>query len=289
MFKILDRYLTKEILLPFFMALVVFTFILEIPPILLQGEKLIEKGVAWPIVIRILLTLLPQALSVTVPIALLVGILVGLGRFSGDREFVALQACGVSLFRLLRPITLLAALTFGATIYETIWALPDANQTFRELTFGVVAARAEGDVKPRVFFEDFPNLVLYVRDIAKGGGWRDVFLADTTDPDRTTVYFAKEGRLVANREQRTVVLELKGATRHTTSLREPDAYEGAEYASVLLNLDADRVFPRITPAKGVTEMSSPAYFKTDLQISLDGEPFKTLGRIIYEKQLPDSK
>jgi hypothetical protein len=33
-------------------------------------------------------------------------------------------------------------------------------------------------------------------------GWRDVFLADTTDPRQTTVYFAKEGRLVVNRDQR---------------------------------------------------------------------------------------
>jgi hypothetical protein len=41
--------------------------------------------------------------------------------------------------------------------------------------------------------------------------------------------------------------------------------------------------------KGVSEMSSPAYFKTDLQISTDGAPFKTFGRVTYEKQLPDSK
>jgi hypothetical protein len=41
--------------------------------------------------------------------------------------------------------------------------------------------------------------------------------------------------------------------------------------------------------KGVSEMSSPAYFKTDLQISTDGSPFKTFGRVTYEKQLPDGK
>ena len=57
---------------------------------------------------RVLLTLLPQALGVTIPMALLLGILIGLGRLSADREFVALQACGVSIFRLLRPIALLA-------------------------------------------------------------------------------------------------------------------------------------------------------------------------------------
>ena len=56
----------------------------------------------------LLVTLLPQALSLTIPMALLLGILIGFGRLSADREFVAMQACGVSLFRLLRPVALLA-------------------------------------------------------------------------------------------------------------------------------------------------------------------------------------
>ena len=49
-----------------------------------------------------------------------------------------------------------------------IVAVPDANQTFRELTFKVVSTRAESEVRPRVFFEDFPNLVLYVREVTPG-------------------------------------------------------------------------------------------------------------------------
>ena len=51
-----------------------------------------------------LLTLIPQALGLTIPMALLVGLLIGLGRMSGDREAVALLACGVSPYRLLRPV-----------------------------------------------------------------------------------------------------------------------------------------------------------------------------------------
>src|SRR5262245_27241264 len=180
MFKILDRYVVREVLLPFFLSLVVITFLLEMPPILDQGEKLIEKGVEWSVVVRVLATLLPQALGVTIPISLLLGILIGLGRLSADREFVALQACGISIFRMLRPVALLAVLAFAATLYVMVVALPNANQTFREITFGVVAARAEGDVKPRAFFEDFPGRVIYVRDMAPSGGWRDVFLADST-------------------------------------------------------------------------------------------------------------
>src|SRR5256885_11683947 len=120
MFRILDRYVLREVLLPFFLWLLVITFILEMPPILDQGEKLIEKGVEWSIIVRVLATLLPQALGVTIPISLLLGILIGLGRLSADREFVALQACGVSIFRILRPVALLAVLACGATGYVMI-------------------------------------------------------------------------------------------------------------------------------------------------------------------------
>lgn len=254
MLKILDRYLIREILVPLALALVVFTFILLIPPILREGESLIAKGVPLGIVAHAVLTLLPQALSLTVPMALLVGILVGLGRLSTDREFVALQACGVSLFRLLRPIVLIAVLATAATAYETIVALPDANQTFREITFGVVADRIESNVKPRVFFEDFPNRVIYVRDLPAAGGWRDVFLADATRADQTSVYLAREGRIVVDRTERSVVLQLSNGTRHTTYANKPDEYEGTAFASVTLSLEPETVFPR-PPAKGVPEMT----------------------------------
>src|SRR5262249_4633334 len=161
-----------------------------LPPIMQSLAQLIAKGVAWTVIVRVLLTLVPQALSVTIPMALLYGVLFGLGRWSADREFVAMQACGISAFRILRPILLIAVLATAATAYETIVPLPDANQTFRQVTFNIVASGAESDIKPRVFYQSFPNRVLYAHDILKVGGWRDVFLADSQRPDETTVYVA---------------------------------------------------------------------------------------------------
>jgi lipopolysaccharide export system permease protein len=155
--------------------------------------------------------------------ALLYGILLGLGRLSGDREFVALQACGVGVFRIFRPIALVAVLACAATAYETIVALPDANQTFREITFNIIASGAESDIRPRVFFTSFPDRVLYVRDIQPASGWRDVFLADATQPEHTTVFVAKTGRLLIDREKRTVELVLENGTQHTTSRDHPSS------------------------------------------------------------------
>ncbi|HEY2908505.1 MAG TPA: LptF/LptG family permease [Vicinamibacterales bacterium] len=254
MLKLLDRYLIREVLLPFFIVLVVLSFLLEIPVILQQGEKLIEKGVEWHIVAHVLLTLLPQALALTIPCAVLVGILVAFGRVSADREFVAMQACGISIFRLLRPIALFSALATAATLYVTIVALPDANQSFREITFNVVASQAESDIKPRVFYTAFPNRVLFVRDQSPTG-WKDVFLADATRPDQTTVYFASEGRLLVDRGKRTVQLALTGGTSHTTFIAKPDEYEGKAFDSLVLTMDPQAVFPRVELMKGDPEMT----------------------------------
>ena len=109
-----------------------------------------------------------------------------------------------------------------------IVALPAANQTFREIVYGVVSARAENDIKPRVFFEDFPNRVLYVaRHAAGGGGWRDVFLADTTQPGSADhLHGAAPAGWSSTATKRTVELVLEDGTRHTTNLHGPDEVRG---------------------------------------------------------------
>src|SRR4029078_12872675 len=77
--KILDRYLVRAIVPPMLLALVALTFVLMMPPMLQSAERLIAKGVSWPVILRVMLTLVPQALSVTIPMALLYGILFGPG------------------------------------------------------------------------------------------------------------------------------------------------------------------------------------------------------------------
>src|SRR5215216_4376485 len=104
--NIIDRYVIRQVLLPFCIGLLVFTFLLIIPFIIENAETLIAKGVATSVVIRMMATLIPQALALTIPMSLLLGLLVAFGRLSADREFVAMRACGVSLARLLRPVGL---------------------------------------------------------------------------------------------------------------------------------------------------------------------------------------
>lgn len=255
--KTLDRYIIREVLPPCAIALLVFTFILIIPFIIELAEQMIAKGVPWPTLLRLMVTLLPSALALTIPMALLIGILVAFGRLSADREIVVLLACGISPYRLLRPLAVLAVAAWAACSWVMLRAMPDANQAFREMTLQIVADRAEGEVRPRVFFEDFPGLVLYVRDIPQTGGWQQVLAADTKDPSQPVLFLAETGRMLVDREARTIQMVLEHGARHTTSAQHPEQYEVLRFERMVVSLDPESVFPRTGPARGEREMSIP--------------------------------
>ncbi len=254
MLTLIDRYLIRSIIPPFLIALLVFTFAQLVPFLVRLVEPLISKGVPTLVILKAMAMLVPMALAVTIPMSLLVALLVGLGRLSGDREWVALQSCGVSVFQLIRPVAFVSVLAWAATSWVMIWGVPSANQMFREIQFGIAAQRAESEVRPRVFFEEFPKTVLYVRDLPEDGlGWQDVFLADTKDPEAPVVYLAKRGRLVLNRDRQTAELVLSDGTQHQSVASAPENYNVARFEQLTLALDPGSMFQSEGPAKGDNE------------------------------------
>src|SRR4029453_5051490 len=271
MLRKIDRYVIRETVPPFLLSLVIFTFLLEIPPIMRDLEMLVAKGVSWQVAGRIMLTLIPQALGLTIPMALLTGLLIGLGRLSGDRETVALLACGVSPHRLLRPVMLMAAVCAAATTYVMVKAIPDANQTFREITFEIIAKQAENDVRPRVFFENFPGWVVYARDEPPDHvGWKEVLVANTSKPESTELFLAARGRLVLNRAERRVDLVLTHGPRYSTG--KPGETRTYRFPGDLtIGLNPESVFQKAELPRGLTEKTI-AELRHDMQGKLAGHP-----------------
>ena len=255
LFGITGRYILREVIPPFCLAQVVFTFLLMLDPITKRGEELIGVGVGFGDVLQILVTLVPYSLGFTLPLALLIGVLMGLGRLSGDREMVALQACGISVFRVLAPLLLLAAAVAAVDCYLLAKAAPTAHQRFREIVFRVSANRAEGEVKPRVFQVDrFPETVLYVREVAPDG-WKDVFLADVSRPEQPDVYIAERGRVAVDAERRTVAVALRQGERHRVDPAVPGAYEVHDFEELTIQLDAPSGFAEGGSGRELKEMS----------------------------------
>ena len=254
--RIIDRYVIREVIPPFLIGLLVFTFVLIIPFIIDIAEQMIAKNVPAITILRLTATLLPQALALTIPMALLIGLLVGLGRLSADREVVVMMACGISPYRLLQPVLVFSVICWGLTSWVMLKAMPDGNQRYREITQEIVMERAEGEVRPRVFFEDFPNLVLYVHEVPLDGkGWLDVMAADTSNATAPVIYLARRGRMVIDREAQTIHMVLEDGAKHATQLDDPTAYEVLKFESTIIALDPTTVFPRTGPARGEREMS----------------------------------
>jgi LPS export ABC transporter permease LptG/LPS export ABC transporter permease LptF len=266
--RIIDRYVIREVLLPFVIALLVFTFILIVPSMMQYAEQFIAKGVATTVVLRAMATLLPSSLALSIPSALLIALLIAFGRLSADREFVAMQACGVSVTRLLWPVGILSIVGWASTSYVMIEALPDANQAFRQIAFNVLAERAEGEVKPRIFFTEFPDLVIYVRDVPPEGGWNDVFMADNTPGRPQAIYLVKHGRVVLDPKRRTVEMVLEDGTRHVANA--DGTYQVVKFARQVVSVNPEVVFPRGGPTKGDPEMTIAELRQRAAQLERDG-------------------
>jgi LPS export ABC transporter permease LptG/LPS export ABC transporter permease LptF len=255
---VLDRYIIRETVIPFLLALAVYTFVLAVDPMLQKAQMLLAKGVPLQTVGFLLLTLLPQALGITIPMAFLTGLLMALGRMSGDRESVALLACGVSPARLIRPVLILGCLVGGLDLYVMVRAVPDGNLAFVEATWKLLTQQSESDIKPRVFFERFPGLVLYVNDPRPGGGWQGVLVAETARPGEQmvapTMTLAETGNLVIDNEQRLVRLVLTQATRYSPGESGSRVYSTSRQDSISLSVSPESVFGAPQLGRGLPEM-----------------------------------
>ncbi len=187
MFRFIDRYLVKEIVPYILLALLVLTAIIFAHEASRFSELLViasRNGLPMDALVRVMSALLPGILVFTLPISLLVGTLVGLGRLSGDSEIVALGASGVSRTRMLRPVILIATVIAGVMLYGTFNVLPRSFQNLTDLKAnqGLIFQTLTTQIKSGVFEESLPKKVLYVEDVDRSQNvWHNILLADLDD------------------------------------------------------------------------------------------------------------
>jgi LPS export ABC transporter permease LptG/LPS export ABC transporter permease LptF len=178
--RLLDRYVVREVVSHATLSLVVFTFVFFVPRLVQLMELIVRHAGSTGSVALLFVCALPPVLGFTLPMAVLVGVLIGLGRLSADSEIVALHASGVSLRRLLVPIGVVAMAASAGTLLTTCWLSPASLRAVRRLEVQLLSSQARFSVEPRVFDERFPRFVLYVQDVgAAATRWRGVFLASS--------------------------------------------------------------------------------------------------------------
>lgn len=223
--RLLDRYICREVVSHAALGLAVFTFVFFIPQLVRLMELIVRHSAGTGTIALLFLCTLPPVLTFTLPMAVLVGVLIGLGRLSADSEIVALHASGVSLRRLLVPIGFVALLATLGTLLTTFWLSPASVRTLRRLQVRLLASQAPFAVQPRVFDERFPGFVLYVQDVeAAATRWRGVFLASPGSAQGSSVTTAQNALLVRGPRGGQLELHLGRGSTHEYDPRRPEHY-----------------------------------------------------------------
>ena len=157
----------------------------------------------------------------------LVGILIGLSRLSADSEITAMRASGLGVWTFLRVISIFVIAAWLLALGNSVYVAPRSLAALGQLQDRLKSSQASFEVQPRVFYEGFPKIILYVQDVkAMAGGalWKGVFLADLTDPSAPRISLAREGLLVSQGPDR-LDLHLTNGSTHETDPKNPDQYQ----------------------------------------------------------------
>src|SRR5579859_2548834 len=182
-FKLIDRYVAREVVAPLALGVLLLTFALVTGRLLKLTEMVVNRGVTLGDVMSLIGYIMPAFLELTFPMAVLLGVLMGFGRMSGDRELTAARACGISLYRLSVPVIVVAGVVYALSSWLAFSVRPWANAHLREQLFELTQTRSTAGLKEKVFNRNFPGLVVYVDKVSNADETlHGVLISDARDP-----------------------------------------------------------------------------------------------------------
>jgi len=203
----LDRYLLKELSIPFFLGLMILTFILIMQQVLILMELVLDKGIDLLSIATLFMHLLPAFFLITIPMAVMLSTVTTFNRLSSDNEIIALHASGVGFFRLFRPVMLFASLVALLTLMmgfnsETV------KGASKKVAVKLLMKRASLGLEAGIFNNLFPGMMIYVESMPTFSELAGVFIYDQRNPSMPTVIVAKNGTLINDEAEKTVRLNL---------------------------------------------------------------------------------
>jgi len=199
--RILTRYILQEVTSHAVLGVTLFTFIIFMRDLGRLLELIVRNSAPLPSVTEIFLFTLPTTFTITLPMGVLVGILVGLSRMAADSEVTAMRASGLGVGMFIRVIAIFAVVGWLLGMANSIYVAPRSAAALDHLQERLKSSQASFEIQPRVFYEEFKNIVLYVQDVVPSGGrslWRGIFLADISNPASPKITLSQRGALLSD-------------------------------------------------------------------------------------------
>jgi len=239
----LDRYIFREITIPFLLGMTAFTGALLMGRFLKIADLIVAKGVPAKEICLLIAYLFPSFALVTIPMALLLAILLAFGRLSSDSEIIAMKASGVGLPRLMIPVLAFAAIATLATLATSVYAVPAGNSAFKELLSKTIENSADLEIRERVFVDTIPGLVIYVNSYDKTTRtMKGVMIQDDRNPENPLTIFASQGSVSIGAPSRQIRLRLEGGSIHNIH---ESSYRLVDFREYELDIKLDRTIKSI--------------------------------------------
>ncbi len=234
--RTLYTHITKELMSPFILGLLIFTFILLTNRILKLMDLVVNKGVGLDEVIKLITYLLPSFFMLTIPMSVLLAILITLGRLSADGELIAMKASGISLYQILPPFIALCVTGFLLTNMLSLLLLPQGNRAFRNQLFSLSKRHSEANLQERIFNDDFEGLIIYINEIpGQGKHMQGIVISDKRETEVPSLIIGEEGMIISDQNERKVTLRLFNGSIHRAA-NDSLAYQKAIFKTYDMNL-----------------------------------------------------
>jgi lipopolysaccharide export system permease protein len=237
MFKLIDRYIFKEILVPFWLTLGTLMLVLLTDQMLRLVELLINKGVGILAILRVLMVITPPFLVLSIPAGVLIGVIIAYNRLSSDSEIIALQSGGFSLLRLLVPAAFFSVLAFAVTFILSVWSHPWSGRPIRNLGIKLLRDQVSVALEPGQFNEPVKDMVIFIEETPSPGTLKGILIHDLRDPQWPTLTLAGEGAIINTPGEDTFGFLLRNGNQYRYSRKDPGRSQQIRFASYEFKMD----------------------------------------------------
>jgi len=257
--KILNRYIIKEHIGPFFFGLSVIMFILLMNFLVKFIDKIFGKGLETFTILKLIFFNLSWMLALAVPMATLIAVLMAYGRFSADNEITILKSSGISIYRIIRPSLMLGAVITLIMVYFNDQILPDANHEAKVLLRAIRQKKPTLQLEEHILYQ-VGRYTFTVSNIEKpltdewlsmhsllGPEYRssddidrleDLVIFDRSNPREDITIVAKKGYMVYSEERRSILFTLFDGEYHQLDNQKTGEYQRSFFDKQLVVIPA---------------------------------------------------
>ena len=269
---ILDRYIFREMLPPFFISMAILLFVLFLQKLFQLADLVISKGATLASTANILAYVVPGFLVITIPMSLIVASLTTFARLSADSEITAMKASRISLYHMIRPVFLFALLAFAVTAYTSLILVPGANTALKAHLLSMMKSRALIGIEPGIFSNTFEGMVIYVDKMDPLDNLEGIFISDERSVREPYAIVAKRGNLIADPQSMNVTLAMQNGAILTQPHTE-QAYSLMGFDSARLNLDISKaLLQNNSPGKGPEDIETLELVQEIKRLHMEGKP-----------------